>query len=124
MTHSQIKERWARNESTQEWYDLLRLNLDADYFKNRTGVYAIWYTSPNAAPVIKIGKGDIGRKLKDDVSNPSIKDFSSRGTLKVSWVTLPVDKIDGVEAHLMKEYSPILSSNTSAEPISINSITK
>lgn len=34
---------WVKNTNNNQWFDLLRLNLDAPYFQNREGVYMIWY---------------------------------------------------------------------------------
>jgi len=30
---------WVKNTENNQWYDLLRLNLDAPYFAGKSGVY-------------------------------------------------------------------------------------
>lgn len=105
--------KWVKNNQNGEWFDFLRLNLDAVYFTGKTGVYAIWYTSPSSAKVIRIGSGNISERLKDHRTNQEIIKYSSLGSLKVSWIIadsnplLPSD-IQGAELFLANKYNPLI----------------
>lgn len=104
---------WVKNSQNNDWFDFLRLNLDAPYFSTKRGVYVIWYTAPSVAKVIRVGSGHIGERLKDHRSNPDILKFSIQGQLKVSWVladgiNLLESEIEGVERFLARSYTPLI----------------
>lgn len=104
---------WIKNNNNNDWFDFLRLNLDAPYFMNQRGVYVIWYTTPSVAKVIRVGSGNIAERLKDHRSNPEITKFSSFGQLKVSWLTIDninifEGEIIGIEKYLARVYSPLV----------------
>lgn len=103
---------WVKNTQNNEWFDLLRLNLNSNYFINKRGVYIIWYTSTTEAKVIRLGQGDIGVRLIEHTQNPNIIRYSQLGQLKVTWavvdnITLFENDLDGVEAYLSDQYNPI-----------------
>jgi hypothetical protein len=105
--------KWVKNTQNNEWFDFLRLNLDAPYFNNKVGVYVIWYASPSAAKAIRVGSGNISERLKEHRANQEITKYSSLGQLKVSWVVadsvqLRLDEIEGVESYLSRIYSPLV----------------
>lgn len=79
---------WVKNIQNNEWFDLLRLNLDAPYFIGKRGVYVIWYVS-STSKVVRIGSGNIAERLKQHSSNYEITKYSSFGPLKVSWAIIP-----------------------------------
>src|ERR1700691_4203175 len=79
---------WVKNNLNGQWFDFLNLDLSAPYFVNRQGVYAIWYTHPSAAKVIRIGSGLIATRLSEHRSNPEILKYSQYGQLKVSWIDM------------------------------------
>lgn len=99
---------WVKNNQNNDWFDFLRLNLDAPYFNGKIGVYVIWYASPAIAKVIRVGSGNISERLKEHRSNPEITKFSNMGQLKVTWIT--VNQIDtlGIEKYLSRVYSPLV----------------
>jgi hypothetical protein len=106
---------WIKNGQNNEWFDFLRLNLNAPYFNDKRGAYAIWYTSSisGTSKVIRLGQGDIGDRLREHRNNPDITRYSSLGQLKVTWAL--VDNInffeadlDGVEAYLSDLYQPLI----------------
>lgn len=114
---------WVKNSSNNEWFDLLRLNLNAPYFLNKEGVYIIWYSSPSGAKVIRVGQGDIGSRLIEHRSNPEILRYSSYGQLKVTWALVNSQYRNGVEAFLYDSYSPLIGERSpAAQPISVNLI--
>lgn len=106
---------WIKNLNTSEWFDFLRLNLDAAYFTDKYGVYVIWYTSPaesNAeSKVIRLGQGNIGERLRAHRTDPSILRYANIGQLKVSWAVLnnfSKMTIDGIERFLAESYRPLI----------------
>lgn len=103
---------WVRNTQTNQWFDFLRLNLNAPYFVNKEGVYIIFYSSPSEARVIRIGSGNLKERLEEHRKNPAILEYSRLGQLKVTWVVadnnpLSHEQLLGVEAYLARIYSPI-----------------
>ena len=68
---------WIKNTQNNDWFDLLRLNLDAPYFLGKRGVYVIWYTSPGAAKVVRLGSGVISERLREHRSSPDILRYAS-----------------------------------------------
>lgn len=99
---------WIKNSQTNDWFDFLRLNLDAPYFLGKRGVYVIWYTSPGLAKVVRLGQGNISERLKEHRSRPDIMQYASYGQLKVSWVILNENELFGVEKFLSRIYSPLI----------------
>lgn len=122
--------KWVKNSQNNEWFDFLRLNLDAAYFNNKVGVYVIWYTSPSSAKVIRVGSGNISERLKDHRMNQEIVKYSSLGSLKVSWVVadsnpLLISEIQGVELFLSNKYHPLVNDRfPNASEVQINLIGK
>ena len=99
---------WVKN-TAGDYIDLLRLNLDAPYFNTpQRGVFVIWHTGVRKAPVIRVGQGDIRERLRALRSDPLITMYSTQGQLKVSWVIVDEDKLDGVEAFLYDHYKPLV----------------
>jgi len=116
---------WIKNTQNNEWFDFLRLNLDAPYFSgNRKGVFMIWYVSPGKSRVIKIGSGILADQLKNIRTNPQVLDFTKNGPLKVSWVTingiLKEEELLGVERYLYDTYSPLIGEKSLGDSIKIN----
>ncbi len=104
---------WVKNTQNNNWFDFLRLNLNAPYFGGKKGVYVIWYSAPTIAKVIRLGSGILIDRLKEHRSNPEITKFSSSGQLKVSWIiadgiNLRESELEGVEAYLSRVYSPLI----------------
>jgi hypothetical protein len=113
---------WVKNQNNGQWFDLLRLNLDAPYFQDKEGVYIIWYAGPSSK-VIKVGQGHIGARLKEHRSNPEIVRYSNYGQLKVTWALVEKWDRHGVEAFLFDSYNPILGERSpAAQPIPVNLI--
>lgn len=114
---------WQKNTQNNEWFDFLRLDLDAPYFNEKRGVFLIWYIG-SPGRVIKVGSGNLSEQLKNLRSNPSVIDFSKNGPLKVSWVAvngvLKEDQMLGVQAFLYNTYAPILGEKTESLPIDVN----
>lgn len=99
---------WVKNSQNNDWFDFLRLNLDASYFLGKRGVYVIWYASPGQAKVVRLGQGNISERLKEHRSNPDVTKYSYYGQLKVSWAILNEYELSGVEKYLSRVYSPLI----------------
>ena len=99
---------WIKNTQNNDWFDFLRLNLEAPYFINKRGIYVIWYTSPGSAKVVRLGQGNISERLKEHRLNPDITRYASYGQLKVSWIVLNENELSGVEKYLARVYSPLI----------------
>ncbi len=119
---------WQKNSQNSEWFDFLRLDLDASYFVGKKGVFIIWYANPSQAKVIKIGSGSLNEQLKNLRANPAILEYSNVGTLKVSWVSvngvLKEDQMVGVEAFLGRIYTPLLGERKNVPEIQVNLLAK
>ena len=114
---------WVKNQSNNQWFDLLRLDLNSTYFLNKEGVYVIWYAGPTQAKVIRVGQGIIGNRLKEHRENPVIVRYAHYGQLKVSWALITPELRDGVEAFLFDSYNPLIGERLPAvQPIPINLI--
>ncbi len=114
---------WVKNSNNNQWFDLLRLNLESSYFNNKEGVYIIWYAGPIEAKVIRLGQGNIGDRLREHRTNPEIVRYSHYGQLKVTWAIVPSQYRDGVEAYLFESYNPLIGEKSpAAQPISVNLI--
>lgn len=118
---------WQKNNQNNEWFDFLRLNLDASYFQGKRGVFAIWYQS-TLPKVIKVGSGNIGEQLKTLRLNPAILQYAENGPLKVSWVVangiLKDEDIAGAEAYLHDIYNPLVGERNPAQQVEIKHIQK
>ncbi len=102
---------WIKNTINGEYFDLLRLDLGAPYFINKSGVYVIWYASPSGSKVIRVGQGSpISDRLREHRMNPQINQYAAYGPLKVSWVVLPrnPELFDRIEAYLYDYYRPVV----------------
>lgn len=99
-----------------DFLDLLRVNLDSSYFSTpKNGVYVIWYTGTNKAPVIRVGQGNIRDRIMAHRSDPQITQFSANGQLKISWIIIDPENFDGVEAYLYDYYKPSVGERKSVE---------
>lgn len=114
---------WVKNNSNGQWFDLLRLNLNAPYFLDKIGVYVIWYAGATAK-VIRVGQGHIGSRLSEHRNNPEISRYSNYGQLKVSWALIGSQQLrDGVEKFLYNSYNPLVGERApQVTPISVNLI--
>ncbi|HCM81891.1 MAG: hypothetical protein UW22_C0002G0008 [Candidatus Gottesmanbacteria bacterium GW2011_GWB1_44_11c] len=114
---------WIKNQNNNQWFDLLRLNLDAPYFQDKYGVYIVWYSGPSEARVIRIGQGHIGTRLKEHRVNPEITRYSYSGQLKVTWAIVIEEYRDGIEAFLFDSYKPLVGERSpDVQPIPVNLI--
>ncbi|PIZ01103.1 hypothetical protein COY61_00695 [bacterium (Candidatus Gribaldobacteria) CG_4_10_14_0_8_um_filter_33_9] len=101
------------------WCNLLRLNLNDNYFDNISGVYIIWHGG-NSPKTVKVGQGDIKDRLLKHSADPEILQYKNL-TLYVSWATLSSNYMDGVEKYLGESLKPLVGSIfPDVNPISVN----
>lgn len=112
---SSVQLSWVKNVKNSQYFDFLRLDVNAAYFADKVGVYLIWYSapSPGRSRVIRLGQGKIGERLREHLSNPQITQYASAGQLKVTWalvdgVNFKDTDLNGVESYLARVYNPIL----------------
>ena len=118
---------WQKNIQSNEWFDLLRLDMEASYFQGgKKGVFVIWCAMPSGGKALKVGSGNLYEQLKNLRSSPFIQDYSKNGPIKVSWVAvngvLQDSQLPGVEAYLNNQYAPVLSQNSAEIPIPVKLI--
>ncbi len=119
--NTMINVEWVKNPDNNQWFDLLRLNLESSYFQNKEGIYVIWYASPSEAKVIRVGQGIIGERLKEHRNNFQITQYSQYGQLKVTWAIINKAYLNGVEAYLFNYYKPLVGERApTVIPISVN----
>jgi hypothetical protein len=113
---------WVKNtNNTDQWFDLLKLDLNSSYFNNAEGVYVIWYTAPNQAKAIRVGQGHIGSRLREHRGNPEITKYAQYGALKVTWALVSPEYRDGIEVFLYNTYLPLVGTRAPAvTPIEVN----
>lgn len=101
-----------------DWCGLLNVNLSE---VATSGVYIIWY-STNPSRVVYVGQGKIADRIEAHRRDPSVTQYSSRGTLLVTWASVPVWQRDGVERYLADRYSPLEGElHPAVVPIAVNS---
>jgi hypothetical protein len=122
MPQPQLEVKWVKNNQNNEWFDLLKLNLESKYFIDKKGVYVIWYVS-SPSKAVRVGSGNIAERLKEHRANAEITKYSSFGPLKVTWAIVGEESIKGVETYLGRKYSPIIGGTfPSTTEISVNLI--
>jgi len=117
---------WVRNAQNNEWFDFLRLNFDSAYFRERKGVFVLWYAAGNQSKVIKVGSGNLSEQLKTLRVTPTVLQYGNYGTLKVSWIiangNLREDQFNGVESFLFNLYSPLMGDKKISDPTQISPV--
>ncbi|RPI75532.1 MAG: hypothetical protein EHM47_02400 [Ignavibacteriales bacterium] len=94
------------------------INLDNTHFDSLTGVYLIWQ-GKDKRNVIKIGSGAIRECLTNMKKNTEVQKFAP--DLFVTWASVPLKSLNGVEAFLNNEFHPRLSGSLNApDLININ----
>lgn len=92
--------KWIKYKK-QGWCRLNTLNLDN---VATNGVFIIW--KPNSKNnVIRVGQGNIARKLQALRNHPDITRFGN--DLLVSWASMQRKFRDGAERYLYEQYSPV-----------------
>lgn len=110
---------WGTCGDDRHWCDLENLNLPLNGEPH--GVYIIWHEG-NPGRVVRVGQGDISDRLTKHRNDPAITGYSTLGTLRVTWATVPAHQRDGVERYLADHWDPLAGAAfPDADPIEVNS---
>ena len=95
-------------------------NLDLSKVPEQ-GVYVIWHGG-DSPHVVRVGQGDIDRRLLAHRTDPDILSYAKYGGLYVTWAPVPAHQRDGVERHLRDKWNPLVGDAfPDAQPIAVNS---
>lgn len=101
------------------WCGLETVNLTK---VNTTGVYIIWHGG-NPGRVVRIGQGDIAKRIGEHRKDSKITAYRKSGTLYVTWaaVASAADR-DGIERYLADHWNPLVGDAfPDVVPIAVNS---
>ncbi len=109
---------WIRCQN-DSWCLLNTVNLSHNHFNNLRGVYIIWHGGIQPQTV-RVGQGFIRDRLTAHRTDPQVQTYANQ-TLYVTWTSLPLHLLDGVEAYLAANLNPKENYRfPTATPISVN----
>ncbi len=85
------------------WCDFTGVNLEN---VDALGVYVIWHGG-KPPDVVRVGQGNIKDRLTQHREDKKILAYKKYG-LYVTWARVEPEFLDGVEAYLANQYSPLL----------------
>lgn len=111
---------WNRCQG-DKWASFSRIDLAHVYFRDLSGVFIIWYSKPTQdAIVVRVGHGRIAKRLAELRQDPRLLPYASRG-LCVTWASVGDRDMDGIEAYLVRQLSPIVrEAPADSPPIHVN----
>ena len=110
--------KWIKCGKDRRWCPLMRLSLET---VNAQGVYIIWHAG-NPGRVVRVGQGDVAKRLADHRTDREIIAYGKQGTLYVTWASVPANQRAGVEAHLAEKWNPLVGDRfPDVRPIAVNS---
>ena len=99
----QIK--WLTCGTDNHWCSLETLDLNS---VKESGVYIIWHAG-NPSRVVYVGQGSqISGRLSSHRNDSRILAYNKKGTLKVTWASVPAAQRDGVERYLADQWRPLV----------------
>ena len=109
---------WMKCGNGANWCPLETVTLaNVDTF----GVYLIWHEG-NPGRVVRIGQGDIADRLGCHKTDREVLAYAARGTLRVTWASVPARLADGVERYLAESWKPLVGDRfPMAMPVAVNS---
>lgn len=109
---------WIKCGNGGNWCPLQEVNLSG---VTTEGVYIIWHEG-NPSRVVRVGQGDIGKRLAAHRTDPKILAYSKLGTLRVTWAAVPAHLRDGVERYLANQWNPLVGdAYPNVAPMAVNS---
>ena len=106
---------WGKCGEDNHWCNFLRLNLNADTFEDKRGVYIIW---SSGFDVVRIVSGVINDRVaahRDD------EEITAYDNLLVTWAEVNANQMEGVEKFLADKYDPKVGERfPNRNPISVN----
>lgn len=106
------------------WLELARIDLQAMLRdpSRPQGVYIIWHGGANPK-IVRIGYGDVVRKLIAHRGNPQITRYAKNGALMVTWAVQPdAHRQVGIANYLTEQFCPLVRDFPSdIQPIAVRS---
>lgn len=100
-----------------KWCLFANLNLEK---VGEHGVYMVWHGG-DAPHVVYVGKGDVADRISRHRNNQKITRHAAKGSLFVTWASVPAPQRDGVERYLADRYSPLEGEDhPAAAPLAVN----
>lgn len=111
--------RWLTCGDDRHWCSLEGVDLST---VTESGVYIIWHEG-NPGQVVYVGQGNpVSARLSAHRNDKRILAYKSKGTLRVTWATVPAAQRDGVERHLADTWHPLVGdAHPDVLPIAVNS---
>ena len=94
----------CENDTPQNWCNLLTVDLTEERFKD-FGVYVIWFGMLKPDSIVRVGQGQISKRLAEHRSDSEILKYK-RPDLFVTWAKVDSTDCDGVEAFLADRLKP------------------
>lgn len=112
-----IQVNWVKS-TKQTWLGLETVDLsDVSTF----GVYIIWHQG-SPGRVVRLGQGDIAKRLGVHRNDRAILSYKSHGLLRVTWASVLRAQVDGVERYLADQWKPLVGDAfPDVRPIAVNS---
>ena len=110
---------WITCGDDRHWCSLE--DLDLSNIKDEIGVYIIWHGG-EPTRVVRVGQGDIAKRLGEHRIDPAILIYAKVGKLYVTWATVPANQLDGVETYLADNWNPLVGARfPDVRPIAVGS---
>lgn len=107
---------WIKCED--DWCPLETVNLAN---VDTAGIYIIWHRG-DPARIVRIGQGDIAERLTAHRNDHDILAYKDKGSLRVTWASVPVHQRDGIERYLADTWNPLVGDAfPNAVPLAVNS---
>lgn len=108
---------WVKSQDNT-WLDLNRIDLQT-MLRHPTrphGVYIIWHGGSDPK-IVRIGTGDIVKKLIAHRDNPQITRYTRNGPLMVTWALQPDPRRQaGIASYLTEQFCPLVRDVPSGIP--------
>jgi hypothetical protein len=86
-----------------------------------SGVYIIWHAG-NPGRVVRLGQGDIAKRITAHRNDPKVTAYSKYGQLYVTWAAVPASQADAVERYLADTWNPLVGDAfPNVRPLAVNS---
>ena len=109
---------WVKGDKGAAWHALETVDLSN---VTARGIYIIWHEG-NPGRVVRIGFGDVARRLEAHRNDRTILAYGAKGALHVTWAAASDDARQGAVRHLADQWSPlVVDVFLDVPPIAVNS---
>lgn len=116
---SSLALKWKTCGDDSHWCSFTNLTLSS--INDTVGVYIIWHEG-NPGRVVYVGQGDVAKRLCVHRNNKEITDYGKNGALRVTWASVPVGLMGGIERYLADKWNPLVGdAHPDVVPIAVNS---